>query len=93
MIKLFWISKKLKKNLNNKIKNNKFEEANAWIKKYFKDASEYNKLLLFLIKGIKLIKLISKPIQQPNHELDEIEINELKNKIIIKNNLVEFKFK
>lgn len=65
-------------------------EAIDWIKKYFNDASEENKFFEFEIRGIKLNKLISRPIQQPNHELDEIEINVLKNKINMKNILLEF---
>lgn len=41
------------------------------------------------IRGIKLKRLISKPIQHPNQEFDEIEINVLKNKINKKNILLE----
>lgn len=41
------------------------------------------------IKGINLSKLISNPIQQPNHEFEEIEIIVLKNKIKKKNILFE----
>lgn len=41
------------------------------------------------IKGINLNKLISNPIQQPNQELEEIEIMVLKNKINKKNILLE----
>lgn len=39
---------------------------------------------------MNLIRLISNPIQQPNHEFEEIEIIVLKNKIKIKNILFEF---
>lgn len=45
----------------------------------------------FEIRGINLNKLISNPIQHPNQELEEIEINVLKNKIIKKNILLELK--
>lgn len=78
--------KLLKKNNLNKIMfikmiNKKFIEAIDWIRKYFKEASEDIKLLLIVIIGINLNKLISNPIQHPNHELEEIEIIVLKNKI------------
>lgn len=59
--------------------------------KYFSEASELNKLNELEIRGINLRRLISNPIQHPNHELDEIEIKVLKNKIKIKNILLEFK--
>lgn len=64
-----------------KITNKKLMEAIDWVKKYFNDASDINILLEFEIIGINLNKLISNPIQQPNHEFDEIEIKVLKNKI------------
>lgn len=48
-------------------------EANAWIKKYFRDLSEEIILFLF-IRGIKDNKLISKPIQTLIQELAEILI-------------------
>lgn len=73
-----------------KIINKKLIEASDWIRKYFNEASEENKFFEFEINGIKLIKLISNPIQHPNHELDEMEIKVLKNKINIKNILLEF---
>lgn len=41
------------------------------------------------IRGIKLKRLISNPIQHPNQEFDEIEIKVLKNKIKKKNILLE----
>lgn len=56
------------------IENNKVVDAKAWIKKYLSDASEENKFLWLAIRGINDIKLISKPIHAPSHELDEIEI-------------------
>lgn len=61
-----------------------------WVKKYFKAASEANKLFDLEIRGMNLIKLISKPIQHPNQEFDEIEIIVLNIKINIKNILFEF---
>lgn len=48
-------------------------------------------LLELEIKGINLRRLISNPIQQPNQELDEIEIKVLKNRVKIKNILFELK--
>lgn len=53
--------------------NRRAVEAKACVKKYFnEDSVDIN--LPSLIRGIKDNKLISKPIQVPNHELDEIEI-------------------
>lgn len=80
----------LKNNIFIKIINKKLIEAIDWIRKYFKDASEENKFFGLEIRGINLNKLISNPIQQPNHELDEIEISVLKKRINIKNILLEF---
>ena len=54
--------------------NKKIAEANAWIKKYFKDDSEENKFFDLIIKGIKDNKLISKPIQILNQDEEEIAI-------------------
>jgi hypothetical protein len=70
----------------NKIElNKKIAEASACVKKYFNEASVDNKLFVSIIKGIKDNKLISNPIQAPNHELEEIAIkvpltNVVKNK-------------
>lgn len=87
-IKLF-ISKFFIKIILIKIVNKKLIEAIDWVKKYFNDASVANKLLELEIRGINLKRLISKPIQHPNHELEEIEIKVLKNKIKRKNILLE----
>lgn len=73
-----------------KIINKKLIEAIDWMRKYFKDASEENKFFELEIRGINLNRLISSPIQHPNHEFEEIEINVLKNKINKKNILLEF---
>lgn len=77
------------RNKFNRIENKKLIDAIDWVKKYFNEASEFNRLLGEEIKGINLSKLISKPIQHPNHEFDEIEIIVLKNKINKKNILLE----
>ena len=70
--------------------NNKTDEANAWVKKYFKDASVERRLLEFIIKGINDNKLISNPIQIPSQEVDEIKIKEPIIKVIKNNNLDGF---
>jgi len=77
---IFW-------NIINKIiiENNKTLDARACVRKYFKEASDENKLLDFIVKGIKDNKLISKPIHTLNHEEDEILIIVLKNKVNINN--------
>lgn len=63
------------------MENNKREEANAWVRKYFNDASVDIKLFKSIIKGIKDNKLISNPNQIPNQEFDEIEIKVPKNNV------------
>lgn len=75
------VSKFFSKIILIKIVNKKLIEAIAWVKKYFNAASEDRRFLWFEIRGIKLSKLISRPIQHPNQELAEIEIKVLKNKI------------
>lgn len=74
----------------NKIVNKKLIEAIDWVKKYFKAASEFNKLLELEIKGINLNKLISNPIQHPIQEVEVIVIKVLKIKIKKKNILLVF---
>lgn len=91
-IRLF-ISKFFNKIKLIKIENKKLIEAIDWVRKYFIEASEESKLLGDEIRGINLNKLISKPIQQPNQELDEIEINVLKKTVKKKNILFELKNK
>src|SRR5271156_2941770 len=51
-------------------------EARAWGKKYLIEASVALKLILWRIRGIRLIKLISRPSQQINQELDEAAVSE-----------------
>lgn len=72
---------------NKIIKNNKILEAKAWVKKYFNEASDVKILFVFIIKGMKDNKLISKPIQILNQEVDVILIIDPKNKVI-KNNIL-----
>lgn len=57
-------------NENKIIENNRILDAKAWVKKYFNEASEENKLLFFIDRGIKDNKLISKPIHILNQEED-----------------------
>lgn len=59
-------------------------EAIAWIKKYLIDISVDSLVNLNKIIGIILIKLISKPNQQINHELEEIAIIVPRKRKIIK---------
>lgn len=59
---------------NKIIENNKVLEAKAWVKKYFNEASELNKLFVFIDRGIKERRLISNPIQILNHEEELILI-------------------
>jgi hypothetical protein len=62
-------------------------DANAWVKKYFKVASEENKLFVFIDIGINDKRLISNPIQTLNQDEDEILINVPKISVI-KNNIL-----
>lgn len=86
-------SKFFKKIILIKIENKKLIEAIDWVRKYFNEASEDNKLFELEIRGINLNKLISNPIQHPNQELEEIEMKVLKIKIKIKNILFELTLK
>lgn len=69
------------------IENNRVLEAKAWVKKYFKEASEVNKLLDFIERGIKDKRLISSPIQILNQEVEDTLIIVLKIKVKEKSNL------
>lgn len=84
------ISKFFNKIIFNKIENRKLIDAIDWVKKYFNEASVANKLFELEIRGINLIKLISKPIQHPNQELEEIAIKVLLIKKKKKNIFEEF---
>ena len=78
------------KNILIKIANKRVAEAKAWVKKYFKAASDDKVLLLLIINGINDNKLISSPIQALNHELDEMEIRVPLTKVNKNNSLAEF---
>lgn len=61
-------------------------EAIAWARKYLMAASVSFRSSLISIRGIILIRLISKPIHEENQELEEMAINvpeikRLRNKI------------
>lgn len=58
------------------IANKKMREAKTWIKKYLMADSLEIKLLISITKGIKDIKLISKPIHIPIQDEDEMAISE-----------------
>lgn len=75
---------------NKIIENNKILEAIAWVRKYFNEASEENKLFNFIVKGIKDNKLISKPIHTLNHDEDLILIIVPINNVDKNNILYEF---
>lgn len=75
----------------NKItENNKTLDARAWVKKYFNEASEENRLFNFIVKGIKDNKLISKPIHTLNQDEEQILIIVPKNRVDKNNILYEF---
>lgn len=63
-------------------------DAKAWVRKYFKAASE-DIIFLLAIKGIKDNKLTSSPTQAPNQEEEETEIRVPKIKVEIKSRRVE----
>lgn len=58
-------------------------DPSAWIKKYFKAASEEYWLSLIEIKGIKDNKFNSSPIQAPNHELEHVANKIPKIKVVL----------
>lgn len=75
---------------NKIIENKRTLEAKACVKKYFNDASDENKLLFFIERGIKDNKLISRPIQTLNHEEELILIIVPIINVEKNNNLYEF---
>lgn len=56
-------------------------DPRAWIKKYFKAASDKNELIFIEIIGMKASRFNSSPNQAPNQDEDEIEIKTPKSKI------------
>jgi hypothetical protein len=65
-------------------------EANTCTIKYFSEASVLYIFLTLDIRGINDIKLISRPIQAPNHELEDTDTSTPPTKVISKRILVEF---
>ena len=63
------------------------EEANAWIKKYFREDSEDIKFFVSFIRGINDNKLISNPIHALIHVFEEIVIKVPSIKVKTNNNL------
>jgi hypothetical protein len=57
--------------------------------KYFNEASVLYIFLMLDIKGIKDIRLISKPIHAPNHELEDTDTNTPPTKVISRRIFVE----
>jgi len=65
-------------------------EARTCTMKYFSDASVLYMFLTLDIRGINDIRLISRPIQAPNHELEDTDTNTPPTRVISKRILVEF---
>jgi hypothetical protein len=63
-------------------KNNSVAEASTWMMKYFNEASVLYIFLTLDIKGINDIRLISRPIHAPNHELEDTDTNTPPTKVI-----------
>ena len=57
--------------------------------KYFNEASVLYIFLMLDIRGINDIRLISRPIHAPNHELEETNTNTRPTKVISKRIFVE----
>ena len=55
--------------------NNSVAEASTCTMKYFNEASVLYIFLTLDIKGINDIRLISRPIHAPNHELEDTDTN------------------
>ena len=58
----------------NSTEKNKMDEAKAWTRKYFKEASVDKIFLLVDINGMNDNKLISNPIHAPNQEVEDTAI-------------------
>ena len=70
-------------------KNNSVAEASTWMVKYFNEASVLYIFLTLDIKGINDIRLISRPIHAPNHELQDTDTNIPPTKVISRRIFVE----
>jgi len=63
-------------------RNNSVAEANTFTMKYFNEASVLYMLLTLDIKGMNDIRLMSRPIHAPNHELEDTDTNTPPTKVI-----------
>lgn len=70
--------------------NNRVAEASTCTMKYFSEASVLYMFLTFDIKGINDIRLISRPIHAPSHELEDTDTNTPLIKVVNRRILVEF---
>jgi hypothetical protein len=70
--------------------NSSVAEARTCTIKYFSEASVLYMFLTLDIRGINDIRLISRPIHAPNHELEETDTNIPPTKVVSKRILVEF---
>ena len=64
--------------------NNSVAKASTCTMKYFNEASVFYMFLTLDIRGMNVIRLISRPIHAPNHELEDTDINIPPTKVIIK---------
>jgi hypothetical protein len=69
--------------------NNRVAEARTWTIKYFNDASVLYLFLTLDISGMEYIRLISRPIHAPNHELEATDTDTHPTKVITKRILDE----
>jgi len=70
--------------------NSNVAEARTCTIKYFSDASVLYMFLTLDIRGINDIRLISRPIHAPSHELEDTDTNTPPTKVVSKRILVEF---
>jgi hypothetical protein len=69
--------------------NSNVAEASTCTMKYFNEASVLYMFLTFDIRGINDIRLISRPIHAPSHELEEIDTNTPPTNVLSKRIFVE----
>jgi hypothetical protein len=65
-------------------------EARTCTIKYFSDASVLYMFLTLDIRGMNDIRLISRPIHAPSHELEDTDTNTPPTRVVSKRILVEF---
>ena len=69
--------------------NNNIADASTCTMKYFNEASVVYMFLTLDIREMNDIRLISRPIHAPNHELEDTDTNKPSTKVISKWILVE----